>query len=137
MKTISKYILTAAVLLSFSSCKKFLDRQPIAQITPENIFTSEQGAQSAVMGVYRTQLGAFSYGQSLVIVPEFSARHVNHVSSYPEYVDFKTNTVRIDNPWVQNIWTAAYAAINASNNVVVKVAAMPDGAITLEKRQHL
>ncbi|MBB6272419.1 hypothetical protein HDF26_002876 [Pedobacter cryoconitis] len=136
MKTISKYILTAAVLLSFSSCKKFLDREPIAQITPENIFTSEQGAQSAVMGVYRTQLGAFSYGQSLVIVPEFSARQVNHVSSYPEYVDFKTNTVRIDNPWVQNIWTAAYAAINAANNVVVKVAAMPDGAITSEKRQQ-
>jgi hypothetical protein len=136
MKTISKYILTAAVLLSFSSCKKFLDKQPIAQITPENIFTSEQGAQSAVMGVYRTQLSAFSYGQSLVIVPEFSARHVNHVSSYPEYVDFKTNTVRIDNPWTQNIWTAAYAAINASNNVVVKVAAMPEGTISSEKRQQ-
>lgn len=136
MKTISKYILTAAVLLSLSSCKKFLDREPIAQITPENIFTSEQGAQSAVMGIYRTQLGAFSYGQSLVIVPEFSARQVNHVSSFPEYVDFKTNTVRIDNPWIQNIWTAAYAAINASNNIIVKVAAMQDGAISLEKKQQ-
>ncbi|KIO77439.1 glycan metabolism protein RagB [Pedobacter lusitanus] len=136
MKTISSYILTAAILLSFSSCKKFLDREPIAQITPENIFTSQQGAQSAVMGVYRTQLGPFSYGQSLVIVPEFSARHVNHVSSFPEYVDFKTNSIRIDNPWVQNIWTAGYAAINAANNVVTKVAAMPEGSIDPDKRQQ-
>ncbi|QNK61626.1 RagB/SusD family nutrient uptake outer membrane protein [Pedobacter sp. PAMC26386] len=134
--TISKYILIAAVSLSFTSCKKFLDKEPIAQITPENIFTSQQGAQSAVMGVYRTQLSSFSYGQSLVIVPEFSAKHVNHVASYPEYVDFKTNTIRIDNPWTQNIWVAAYAAINAANNVVVKVAVMPESAIALDKKQQ-
>lgn len=136
MKTISKYILLAAVSLSFTSCKKFLDREPIAQITPDNIFNSQQGALSAVMGMYRTQLGANSYGQSLIIVPEFSARHVNHVSSFPEYVDFKTNTIRIDNPWVQNIWTAGYAAINAANNIVVKVAAMPETAIATDKRQQ-
>lgn len=134
MKTISKYILIATVLISFSSCKKFLDKEPISQITPEDIFTTEQGAQSAVMGMYRTLLSSYSYGQSVVIVPEFSAQHVNHVASYPEYIDFKSNTVRIDNPWVQNIWNASYAAINAANNVVVNVNAMPQNAISLKKR---
>ncbi|MBB6499821.1 RagB/SusD family nutrient uptake outer membrane protein [Pedobacter cryoconitis] len=137
MKTISKYILIATVLISFSSCKKFLDKEPISQITPEDIFTTEQGAQSAVMGMYRTLLSSYSYGQSVVIVPEFSAQHVNHVASYPEYIDFKSNTVRIDNPWVQNIWNASYAAINAANNVVVNVNAMPQNAISPEKKAQL
>lgn len=136
MKTISKYIIIAAGFMSFSSCKKFLDREPIAQITPDNIFKTEQGAQSAVMGMYRTLLSPYSYSQSVVIVPEFSARHVNHAASYPEYVEFKTNTIRIDNPWVQNIWTAAYAAINAANNVVVKVGEMPQNAISADKRKQ-
>jgi hypothetical protein len=134
MKKISQYILMAAVILSFGACKKFLDKEPIAQVTPDHIFTTEQGAKSAVMGMYRTLLSAYSYGQSIVIVPEFSAKHVNHVASYPEYTDFKTNTVRIDNPWVQNIWTASYATINAANNVVQRVNEMPQNAISIEKR---
>lgn len=136
MNTISKYIIIAAGFLSLSSCKKFLDREPIAQITPDNIFKTEQGAQSAVMGMYRTLLSPYSYGQSLVIVPEFSAQHVNHVASYPEYLEFKSNTIRVDNPWVQNIWTAAYAAINAANNVVIRVNEMPQNAINAEKRKQ-
>jgi hypothetical protein len=118
MKTILKYIILSVVVVSSSSCKKFLDREPISQITPEKFFTTEQNAEAAVSGMYRTMLGAFSYGQSMVIVPEFSARQVNHASSFPEYVEFKENRVRLDNPWVLNIWNAAYATINAANNAI-------------------
>jgi hypothetical protein len=134
MKTILKYIILSVVVVSSSSCKKFLDREPISQITPEKFFTTEQNAEAAVSGMYRTMLGAFSYGQSMVIVPEFSARQVNHASSFPEYVEFKENRVRLDNPWVLNIWNAAYATINAANNVIVKVAEMPTTAISEDKK---
>jgi len=136
MKTTFKYILAASIFFSLSSCKKFLDREPIAQVTPDNIFSTEKGAQSAVTGMYRTLLSPYSYGQSIVIVPEFSAQQVNHAASYAEYTDFKSNTIRIDNPWVQNIWNASYATINAANNVVVKVNEMPHGAISDAKKQQ-
>lgn len=136
MNTSFKYILITIIFLGSTSCKKFLDREPIAQITPDQIFSTEQGAQSAVMGMYRSLLSPYSYGQSIVIVPEFSARHVNHAASYAEYTDFKANTIRIDNPWVQNIWNACYASINAANNIVVKVNEMPQGAISDTKRQQ-
>lgn len=136
MKTISKYILFALTCLSFSSCKKFLENEPISQITPDDVFMTEHGAQSAVMGMYRTMLTAGSYGQTAVIIPEFSAGHVNHVASYPEYIEFTGNTIRIDNPWVQSLWTAAYATINAANNIVVRVNEMPASAIGKAKKQQ-
>jgi hypothetical protein len=137
MKTTLKYMILLIAVGSISSCKKFLDREPIAQVTPEQIFTTEQNAESAVNGMYRTMLGAFSYGQSRIIVPEFSAKHVNHASSFPEYVEFKENRVRLDNPWVLNIWNASYGTINAANNIIVKVAAMPASAIGEEKKLQL
>jgi len=136
MKTISKYILIAVACMSLSSCKKFLENEPIAQVTPDNLFTNEQGAQSAVMGMYRTLLSSSSYGQTSVIVPEFSAGHVNHVASFPEYIEFTGNTIRIDNPWIQTTWSAAYAAINAANNIILRVEEMPAAAIGTERKNQ-
>ncbi|MCD0487406.1 RagB/SusD family nutrient uptake outer membrane protein [Pedobacter sp. MC2016-14] len=136
MKTIIKYILAATVILSVSSCKKFLDKEPIAQVTPDNFITNEQNAKAAVSGMYRTMLSAYSYGQSTVIIPEFSAQHVNHASSYPEFVEFSQNKIRVDNPWTMNIWNATYATINAANNIIKRVAEIPANAINGEKRQQ-
>lgn len=134
MKTLSKYILIAVTCAGLSSCNKFLENEPISQVTPDDLFQTEQGAQSAVLGMYRTLLSAASYGQTNVIVPEFSAGHVNHVASFPEYVEFTNQTIRIDNPWIQSTWTSAYAAINAANNIIKFVDEMPAGAIQPEKK---
>ena len=134
MKNIFKFIFTAAVLLSTSSCKKFLDKEPIAQST--DFITNEPNAKAAVSGMYRTMLSAYSYGQSTVIVPEFSAQHVNHASSYPEYVEFSQNKIRVDNPWTANIWNATYATINAANNIIKRVAEIPENLISVDKRQQ-
>ena len=122
---------------SITSCKKFLDREPLSQVTPENFFESEQNAQAAVFGMYRTMLSSFSYGQSMVIIPEFSAKHTSHVSNFPEYVEFKENRIRVDNPWVLNIWNGAYSTINAANNVITRITEMPAAAISEEKRLQL
>lgn len=134
MKNILKYIIVIGIVAGSSSCKKFLDKEPASQVTPDNFFTTEQNAGSAVIGMYRTMLSAYSYGQSAVIVPEFSAGHVSHVASYPEYVEFKENRIRVDNPWTTNIWNANYATINAANNIIKRVAEMPQNSISEDKR---
>ena len=133
MKTIFRYIFIALLILSIFSCKKFLDKEPIAQRT--NI-TNEQEAKSAVIGMYRLMLSAYSYGQSTVIVPEFSAQHVNHAASYPEYVEFSQNKIRSDNPWTLNIWNATYATINSANNIIKSVAGIPVNVINEDKRKQ-
>lgn len=136
MKTILRYIIAGTTLFSITSCEKFLDREPISQVTPENFFTSEQNAQSAVMGMYRSMLSPYYYGQTMIIIPEFSANHVNHAASYPEFVEYKENRIRVDNPWTGNLWNAAYATINAANNIISRVAEMPQGSISEEKKSQ-
>lgn len=136
MKKIFKNILIAALALSFSSCNDFLDREPISQITPEEYFNSETNANSAVIGLYRSMLNSFSYGQSIVIVPEFSAGHVSHASEFPEYENFRTNNPQVNNPWTNNIWQATYTSINAANNIITSVPEMATNTITDEKKQQ-
>lgn len=136
MKTIFKNILIAALALSFSSCNDFLDREPISQITPEEYFNSETNANAAVIGLYRTMLNSFSFGQSFIIVPEFSAGHVSHASEYPEYENFRTNSPQVNNPWTNNMWQAAYTSINTANNIITSVPEMAGNLIAEEKKQQ-
>lgn len=135
MQIHSKYILLFSIVaLSFSSCNDFLDRDPLAQVSQDNMFTSETNAQSAVIGTYRTLLGWFYYGESTIIVPEFSAQQVRHAAAYPEYQNFDSKTILVNNPWLANIWGGIYTTINAANNVIDGVGGMEESAISEEKR---
>lgn len=130
------YRLSFALLLlaGFTSCDNFLDREPLAQVTNDTYFNSETNANSAAIGMYRTMTSSYTYGQTMVIVPEFSAEHVTHTAAFPEYENFKTHGVTANNPWIANVWQGTYSTINAANNIITRVAEMPENVITAEKR---
>lgn len=137
MKNFSIYIVALLIgLLSLPSCNKFLERESFSQISPDDFFNSETNAQTAVIGAYRTMTAWYYYGESKIMVPEFSAQHVAHVSSYPEYVEYDEKRVRVDNPWSQNIWTAIYTTVNAANNIIQRVPEMEAGSISDENREQ-
>ncbi|MGK9119301.1 RagB/SusD family nutrient uptake outer membrane protein [Olivibacter jilunii] len=136
MKTFFNIVIITLLAASLSACNDFLDKEPISQITPDEYFNSETNANSAVIGMYRTMLNSFSFGQSIIIVPEFSAGHVSHASVYPEYENFRTNNIQVNNPWTNNMWQATYATINAANNIITRVPEMPESSISTEKRQQ-
>lgn len=135
-KNIRKIATLSTLAFSLSACNDFLDREPISQVNTEEYFTSENSADAAVVGMYRSMQNSFSFGQSMIIVPEFSAGHLNHASSFPEYVNFEQNAVRVDNPWIQNIWQQVYTSINAANNIIASVPEMEETAISDERRQQ-
>ncbi|NGM67171.1 RagB/SusD family nutrient uptake outer membrane protein [Sphingobacterium sp. SGR-19] len=134
MNTIHKLFLSALLLSGFTSCESFLDREPLAQVTQDDYFHSETNANSAAIGMYRTMTSSFTYGQTMVIVPEFSAGHVSHAAIFPEYENFKTHEVTATNPWVANVWQGVYTTINAANNIIARVSEMPENTISEEKR---
>ncbi|MEH6306949.1 RagB/SusD family nutrient uptake outer membrane protein [Olivibacter sp. CPCC 100613] len=136
MKTPFYIVIVAFMISSLSACNDFLDKEPISQITPDEYFNSETNANSAVIGMYRSMLNSFSFGQSIIIVPEFSAGHVSHASVYPEYENFRTNNIQVNNPWTNNMWQATYATINAANNIITRVPEMPESTISPEKKQQ-
>lgn len=122
--------------ISLTSCNKFLDKDPLGQITEDEFFNSETNANAAVMGAYRSMMNSFSYGQSTLIVPEFSAVHVRHSAVYPEYETFASHEVQAINPWTSNMWQALYATINAANNIIDEVPKMDESMISAEKKDY-
>lgn len=122
--------------ITMTSCNKFLDKDPLGQITEDEFFNSETNANAAVMGAYRSMMNSFSYGQSTLIVPEFSAVHVRHSAVYPEYETFASHEVQAINPWTSNMWQALYATINAANNIIDEVPNMDDSMISAEKKDY-
>src|SRR5690606_11170408 len=134
MSTLYKLLFAALLLMSFTSCESFLDREPLAQVTNDSYFNSETNANSAAIGMYRTMTSSFTYGQTMVIVLEFSAGHVTYAAIFPEYENFKTLDATSTNPWIANVWQGIYSTIKAANNVIAHVAEMPENTISEEKR---
>ena len=136
MKTNLKYLFLVLTGLGFSSCDNHLDKVPIDQIGAEQFFNNGVNAQSAVTGAYRTLESSYYYGQALILIPEFAAGHIRHYLSFPEFLEYTENRIRVDNPWSLNIWTASYTTINAVNNIIDRVPGI-ETDITEELRQQL
>jgi len=133
-KTAYILLLGTALTFAFTSCEKFLDREPLSQVTKDSYFNSETNANAAVVGMYRSMLSSFGYGQSMIIVPEFSAQHVSHSGQFAEYENFATYNVQTINPWTANMWKSIYATINAANNIIAGVTEMDDAIISEESK---
>jgi len=135
-KNIIRLLICCGLGLSVASCDKFLDREPLGQIGASEYFKTETNANSAVMGMYRTMMISFSFGQSFITVPEFSAVHVEHSAKFQEYELMAIHKLNTVNPWMKNIWQAAYTTINAANNIITEVPNMAEGSISNEKRDQ-
>lgn len=132
-KILSICIVTMLAFIA-TSCDKFLDKDPLGQIAQDEFFNSETNANAAVMGVYRSMMNSYSFGQSVIIVPEFSARHVRHSAVFPEYENFAEHKIQAINPWISNMWQAIYTTINAANQVIEEVPNMTETMISEDKR---
>ncbi len=124
MKNNVRFIAIAVMIFVLTSCDDFIDKAPIEQVIAEEYFVDEATAESAVLGMYRLMESSSYYGQSMIVITEFSAGHLTHYLNFPEYVTFQQHKIRTDNPWVLTIWTGAYSIINAANNVIEAVPKM-------------
>ncbi len=147
MKTKNTAVLFFGLFVTIftTSCNDFLDRMPVAQRSPESIFTSEESANAAVNGMYRSMMNSFSYGQAILMIPEFSANHLAHVSSFPEFENFATHGIinpdggtsqplPPSNIWLANMWQVSYQTINAANGIIMMVPQM-DAAVISDERK--
>ncbi len=66
-KSINKIIsiVSAVLLLTTVSCKKYLDQQPITSVGPDLVFSDVTTARSALAGVYQQLTGDMGYGLRL------------------------------------------------------------------------
>ncbi|MFD2599839.1 RagB/SusD family nutrient uptake outer membrane protein [Sphingobacterium corticis] len=143
-----KYVVAVLVIaVTTTSCNDFLDRMPVAQRSPENMFNSEASANAAVSGMYRSMMNSFSFGQSILMIPEYSANHLSNVGTLPEFENFATHGIISSgstptqplppsNNWLANMWQASYATINSANSIIAGVSQMDASTISEAKKNQ-
>lgn len=61
-RSIAAVVIVSAVSIWFSSCKKYLDVQPVSSATPDYVFSNVDNAYKAVLGTYASLTGDQAYG---------------------------------------------------------------------------
>lgn len=109
------------VVLTGSSCKKWLDVSPKSNVTEEKLFESEQGFKDALTGVY-VQLGARPYyGKEFTMAfMDVIAQNYNITSNFHNYYNsiqynYKDVVTRLK---TDSFWICGYKAIANINNIL-------------------
>lgn len=130
-------LLLLVLLMTVSSCKKYLDEKDLGNFVKTNYFQSSAQAQTFVNGLY-TSLYLFqngdAYGESPFITIELFAGHATSLGqsvNNGNVIHQRTDAV---NPGFEDVWENSYLAISNANMAlenIPKVAVMDE---TLRKK---
>lgn len=118
-------VFTCLALLSIASCENWLDVQPEAMVSAEELFSQEEGFREAINGVYTLCAGNMFYGglASVELQDAFMQNYSFEPSDYTNYArtaafDFSDEMCK----WrLATIWSAAYSAIVNCNLILEHV----------------
>jgi len=123
-----KYILPIFVLLTASSCKKFLEVEPRSSISDEATITDKTSAESAIRGVYNAARSYYSV--SFQSIAYLSGDNVQWTGSQSQVQEFINHKVNAENSTVDAVWRGIYLSISRANQVLSKVPAVNDPLLT-------
>jgi hypothetical protein len=127
MNTKYFYSLTAALfmLFLFGSCKKFLDQQPITDVTPIVVFKDVPSAFQALAGVYSRLAGQEGYGQRLSL---YYTVDTDEMQGPTGTDDERRNIARYQptptNTGLPNPFNQIFQGIEYANNCIVNIPKM-------------
>lgn len=111
MKKILIYSLSL-LLISLSSCNKFLEEVPTDFVAPENYYTNEKEVFSALAGVYDILGKSSVYGRYLFFEYDISDQGFMYVSSTQDIGLFNYD---IGDSKLLETWSTLYEGINRAN----------------------
>ncbi|MFT4033176.1 MAG: RagB/SusD family nutrient uptake outer membrane protein [Siphonobacter sp.] len=113
-----------------SACSKFLDVKPKESISDAVTITDKTSAETAVRGIYSALASTNYYGTNFQAIGYLSGDNIQWTGSQSVVQEFINHKVNADNSMISGVWTAIYQTINRANNVISKVAAVTDPALT-------
>ena len=137
MKARNKIIYISAIVLLFTSCKKFLDQSPVSTPTDETTWKTEGDANagvaasySLIRSAYNATIAYYSYGD--LISGEFITAED---ASYSNALNIRWGTAvqasfNYDPLLKLRIYTPFYTAVAQSNRSLSYISAMPESAFT-------
>lgn len=128
-----KYIFLSLVLLSATSCKKFLETVPQDFISPVNYYSSEQDLNTALAGVYDafSQDGTYARNLSLELVSgtDESFRKRDDATIFVHKYNHDASETQLGATWRQ-----LYDAINRANLLLANI---DKPSLDAAKRNHI
>ncbi|WP_019991318.1 RagB/SusD family nutrient uptake outer membrane protein [Rudanella lutea] len=125
-----KYIALLGVGLAVSACQTFLDVKPLESISDAVTIKDQTSALTALRGVYSALADAGYYGTSFPSIGYLSGDNIAWTGSQSQVQEFINKRVSAENATLSSAWIAIYRTINRANNVLDKVPAVTDPALT-------
>jgi hypothetical protein len=132
---ISKYIFFSIVLLSLSSCEKFLTTEPVNAVSDETTIYDKVSSETALRAVYRQFGNIGYYGENYVTFGYFPSGDIKNLTTGGS-ANFVNVNFRSDDVLFNSTWIAIYNAINRANHVITKVPNVNDPALTTALRNQ-
>ena len=127
------------LVLSFFSCKKFLDLKPISSITTENAYTTAPNIEAALNGAYSSFMGTNYYQWQFIELSDMHSDNAyNGGGGDATFLPIDLLNIPSDNNGcIYLSWTELYASIAKCNVVIDNVVNVTDPALTNERRTQI
>lgn len=124
-KFLYKALTAVCLLWLISGCKKYLDQQPITDVTPIVVFKDVPSAYQALIGVYTRLAGQEGYGQRLSL---YYTVDTDEMQGPTGTDDERRNIARYQptpsNTGLPNPWNQIWQGIEYANNVIDNIPKM-------------
>lgn len=122
-KNIVYKILILGIVLTVSSCKKFVELgAPPTQILFGDAFKTDASAQSTVLGLYSNNVTTSSIG-NFSFFAGISADELQYNGADAALQEFANNAITTTNISAGNIWANTYGLIKNTNNAISGISA--------------
>lgn len=135
MKQLNLYI-SVLMIMSLISCNKFLNTQPKGYVSDASTIFDKTSAVTALNGAYRALGNNGYYGENFVEVGFFAGGDWVNLTTGGA-ANLVIQNFRPDDSYFENVWTAIYAAINSTNNVLTKVPGVQDPNLTQQLKNEI
>ncbi|WP_406825218.1 RagB/SusD family nutrient uptake outer membrane protein [Pedobacter sp. KACC 23697] len=133
-----KVIYIFAVIILFTSCKKFLEVQPQLQVDQDQAIINAGTAATAANGLFNLLAANSYYGSNFPALSYLSAGDIQWSGSQSDPNEITKHLTSATNGYVQSAWTAIYKTISQANYIIDKVPTVNDPLLTTTlKNQYL
>ncbi|WPU95332.1 RagB/SusD family nutrient uptake outer membrane protein [Mucilaginibacter sabulilitoris] len=142
MKTLKNILVATCLVLSCSSCKKFLEEHPKSVLTPDADLSSAKVARALANGAYQNFSGILSgqdgsYGGNTWNLMEFMTGKANSDLGQTGFVSFQTLTYSNTSFYMDTWWRQMYLGIGATNLAIQRIPLINAPGLTDEAKNNM
>lgn len=128
-------LVLSILLLSITSCKKFLEETPNNALPTETSITDASTARAAIIGAY-DRLQEY-YAASYPTLGTITTDNVVFNGTLSQYLQLDQNAIPTDNVITVAAYQGIYRAINSANSVIAYVPAVNDPTLSPAEKDRI